>query len=82
MGDSVLPSKLKWPLYMLAAFPIVDYFLRIYPWGIVGKAWYEIILILYGFYALRSRMSGVRRTFYPTQKFVVFMPFATVNVSP
>ncbi len=73
MGDSVLPSKLKWPLYMLAAFPIVDYFLRIYPWGIVGKAWYEIILILFGFYVIRARLSGVRRTFYPTQKFVIYM---------
>ncbi|MCY0875337.1 MAG: O-antigen ligase family protein [Firmicutes bacterium] len=73
MGDSAQAGRLRWPIYLLAGFPVVDYFLRIYPWGIVGKTWYELILIATALFAMRSYMLNGRKEMYPTQKMVLFM---------
>ncbi|PWI58167.1 hypothetical protein BM613_04315 [Sulfoacidibacillus thermotolerans] len=68
-----MPLRLKWPLYLLAAFPVADYFLHIYPWGIIGAAWDKLVFILLAFYAIRARMAGVQRKFYPTQRYIIFI---------
>ncbi len=60
-------------MYLLVTFPIVDYFLHIYPWGIIGAAWDKLILILLAFFALRAYMNGGRKKVYPTHKMVVYM---------
>lgn len=73
MGESAQVGRLRWPIYLLAGFPIVDYFLHIYPWGIIGASWDKIVLVVVAFYALRSYMHGGRRTVYPTHRAVLFI---------
>ncbi|MCI0183564.1 MAG: O-antigen ligase family protein [Acidibacillus sp.] len=68
-----MPPRLKWPLYLLAAFPVADYFLHVYPWGIVGAAWDKLVFILLAFYAIRARMSGTKRKMYPSQRYIIFV---------
>ena len=43
--DSALSMKWKWPLYLLAAFPIVDYFLHAGPWHLLGAVWAKLVLM-------------------------------------
>lgn len=73
MEEAVLPFRWRWPVYLLAAFPIVDYFLGIYPWGIIGHEWDKILFILFAFYAMRSYMVHGRKTVYPTYRYIIFL---------
>lgn len=73
MGENAQAGRLRWPIYLLAGFPLVDYFLRIYPWGIVGKFWYDLVLIATALFAMRSYMLNGRKELYKTQKMVIFM---------
>ena len=73
MGVSVLPRQMKWPLYLLAAFPISDYFLHIYPWGIIGGFWDKLLLIFFAVFVIRAYFLGDRRTLLKPQKMVVFV---------
>ena len=73
MGVSVLPRQMKWPLYLLAAFPISDYFLHIYPWGIIGGFWDKLLLIFFAVFVIRAYFLGDRRTLLQPQKMVVFV---------
>ena len=73
MEEAVMPLRWRWPVYLLAAYPIVDYFMGIYPWGIIGHEWDKITFILFAIYALRSYMVNGRRKMYPTYKYILFL---------
>lgn len=73
MGESVLPRHIKWPLYLLAAFPISDYFLHIYPWGIIGGQWDKLLLIFFAIFVVRAYYLGDRRPLFKSQKMVIFV---------
>lgn len=68
-----MPPRFKWPLYLLAAYPIVDYFLHIYPWGIVGAGWDILVLLFLAIFAGRAYMVGVRKELWPTHRMVIYM---------
>lgn len=73
MGESVLPGHMKWPLYLLAAFPISDYFLHIFPWGIIGGQWDKLLLIFFAYFVIKAYLAGDRRSLGAPQKLVVFV---------
>lgn len=73
MGESAQPGQLRWPIYLLAGFPIVDYFLHIYPWGIIGAGWDKLVLFVVAIFALRSYMMNGRKMVYPTHRMVIYM---------
>lgn len=72
MNESVLTLRGRWPLYLLAAYPIVDYFMQVYPWGIVLKNWDKLILVLLAFYAFRSYLAEGKRTWFATHRLIIF----------
>ncbi len=73
MGESVLPRHMKWPLYLLAAFPISDYFLHIYPWGIIGGLWDKLLLIFFAVFVVRAYLMGDRRPLFMTHKMIIYV---------
>ncbi|KUO95092.1 O-antigen ligase family protein [Ferroacidibacillus organovorans] len=73
MDLSALREPRRWMIYMLATFPLVDYFLHIYPWGIIGGSWDKIVFLFLAFYALRKYMVEGKPSLYPTHRYLVFM---------
>jgi cell division protein FtsW (lipid II flippase) len=73
LGEQGLSIRWKWPVYLLAAYPIFSYFLHIYPWGILLGEWAKYIFIFLAIMALRGHLSGRRPKFYPMHKMIVYM---------
>lgn len=73
VGESVLSMRWKWPFYLLAAYPVADYFLHIDPWGIIGQSWAKLLLIYLAVLAFRRRLDHGRVQRLPTHKLMVYI---------
>ena len=73
MGEAGLTMRWKWPVYLLAGYPIVDYFLHIDPWGVIGQNWATLLLLYLVFLAFRQYLGSGRTRFYPTHRMIVYM---------
>ena len=73
MGETGLTMRWKWPMYLLAGYPIVDYFLHIDPWGIIGQDWATLLLLYLVFLSIRQYLAHGRMRTYPTHRMILYM---------
>src|SRR5579875_3910911 len=59
----------KWCVYGMTAFPIIDYGLRLNVFHGVGSIWDKVILLILGFVAIRRYAGGYLPNWFTWQKY-------------